>query len=242
MWNEIQKSSEVQQIESTITSTPIKSGEGISKVANELGIRLSELHQVPDLGSLQKDDTFQLIRFADGSGKLIKMRTNTSYSLSKESIYQNIEKWPSSFPQIEFIRTPSTNEYQLTGKNGVQLSKNPIIVSTTNLDSLRSEIDKISWVFITECASRKEISELSCTINKGNWGNGFIEVNSKKWYDILSELVSMEGIQKLLKTPHSSTDIAWALAKSFVAPSQRPTYENVTATRPPKSSLGWNPR
>lgn len=194
-----------------------KSSEGISDITTKLGIRESYLEKFSDSWEIRIGDRFQLTRMTDGSGVLKRIRGNTQKTLplSKESIYQDIEKWPDSFPQITFTRLLNSHEYRITGKNGVELPDTPMIVSAANLDVLKKEIDTVSWVFVTECSARSAIASLSCDIKESTGRKDSIILQSKDWYDFFSSTVGLTSIQKLLKSHPSPSEIAWILAQSF---------------------------
>ncbi len=218
MWIEQVKWPEVAPTESTILDNEHNT---LSHIATKLGIRESYLSNIPNLGSLQIGDIFTLTRVSDGGGILNKIRTkvepgqnkiNEKYPLSKEAIYQNIEKWPEAFPYITFARLPATDEYQLMWLFWEALNWSPLKVSTANLDDLKKAIAKISWVFITECGARNALSDLSCSI-KPEWTYAHsIRLNSGKWWDFIPSSVSLEWIQKLLKWKPTPAQIAENLA------------------------------
>ncbi len=243
MWNKIQESPEIQQVGSIRDSLLITGGEGISNVATKLAIRKTFLKDFEASWEIRPKDTFQLVLMADGSGTLQRIRGNSkkSMTLKKEEIYQNIEtvKW---FPTIQFIRIirkPDPDEYELTGKNGEQLSKNPLIVSTVNLDNLKWKLSAISPALMTKCYTSNELSELKCKVSKVTWdGNATIKDGELLSF---SKDIPTDEILKLLKSTQDSTnilshsDIASALVKSF-DPKIQNSWVNF-ATRPSNQDM-----
>lgn len=117
-----------------------------------------------------------------------------------------------------------SNEYQIVGQNYQEISRNPIVISATNLDAFRSELSKISGTFITECSARKQEIDLACEIKPANgaWHTsqaweGIFNVNSRKWYDILGKQVDIAPAHRLIKNRAIVThqELVMAIARSI---------------------------
>lgn len=214
--NNIEKNLENRKIQN-FPDFPVQSWTTVSHVATNYGIRQTFLKDIESISSLRIGDVFKFEKKGDGSWLLKQVRWNKvfSYPLAMEVIYQDVEKWPESFPYISFKRLAHFHEYEIVWKNGERLSNNPLIVDTVNLDILKKEIDKVSWVFITECSTRSAISDLSCEIIPKNWSKNIIEVNSKDWLDFFWKTISLKAIQNLIKWSPESNRIATAIASSI---------------------------
>jgi hypothetical protein len=211
--------SDLQRIEK---SPPLEAGQGISDIANALGIRESALKNIQDLWSLRAGDSFELS--VDGSWKWMltkitnRVKPYPKFELPKEAIYQNIES-DNSWLNIAFIRL-SDWRYQIVWKDKSIHERVPFFVKTTNLDSFRTRLSQESGKLIAECGSRSEQRALACSIKLNKNFPGVVDVNSTDLFDFLPKNIDISALTQLLSNKEKPTpEEFWKFIATFATQS-----------------------
>lgn len=202
----------------------IKVGDGPSALANAFWIRDRYLRWVETQLALREWDVFDFS--VDNMWKWMLLKSRyvkwvqniiAQFPLPREAIYQNIET-DIGFPNIIYMRIPSSNKYQILFKDTTMPSSMPIFVKTANLDLFRNNLAKASWAFLTECASRNAQSQVMCSIKPIKGVPAWVRLNSNQFLDLIPTNVDLSGPLKYLDPNIDPIKFAELLARSLKLP------------------------